>query len=356
MKIVYFGKFVAPYSTENYVTYALRELGVDVVQVEATALGTHYNVSALTRILEREAPNILLMSKPETTDAVHLLQWCKDNGIATVTWVWDLYWGYRSPIPHHFASDLLLTTDGGHDKEWAKWGANHKVLRQGIHEPEYYSRPAKGAAYDVAFIGGEIGHPSRMELLRYLRRNYTGRFVHAQDIRGHALNNLLAVTRIVVGDSYPSPYYWSNRIYEITGRGGMILHPHTYGLEAEYEAGKDYVPYERGDFAALDERIRYYLQHEGERERIRESGHSRAGAYTYTARVETLIGHMAELLGTGAGDAVADDPTALEGHNLYHGPKVRVKTWDEVIGMGSSPISEPDPPTAAPNATEGDPA
>jgi hypothetical protein len=216
--------------------------------------------------------------------------------LLTVCWQWDLFFGYRRNHPLQFKVDLLFTTDGGHPEEFRKRGYNHRVLRQGIHEPEAVKVPCK-LVQDIVFIGGRKGHGTRPRLLRWLQTTYGSRFKHHTDLRGMQLNEELGKTKIVVGDSYPSPNYWSNRIYEITGRGGFLLHPITSGLNTEFTHMEHYVGYEKENFQDLRSKIDYFLENDKERERIRLAGYNRTtGSYTYTQRVKVLLGHIEQEL------------------------------------------------------------
>ena len=118
------------------------------------------------------------------------------------------------------------------------------------------------------------------------------RFGHLPDnqVRGLPLNELYANTKIVVGDSQPSDYYWSNRLYETLGRGGFLLHPYTKGIEEEFEDGKHLVLYERDNMKDLFEKIDYYLAHDDEREKIRKAGHEHVKKhFTYKQRCIELM-------------------------------------------------------------------
>lgn len=84
-------------------------------------------------------------------------------------------------------------------------------------------------------------------------------------------------------------HYWSNRIYEILGRGGFLLHPRTVGLDAEFRDGEHYAGYDCGDWTWLRERIDYWLTHADEREHIRRTGFERMATLTYRDRCAELL-------------------------------------------------------------------
>lgn len=287
MHILYFGKFSPFHSTENYVTHALREKGI---KVTVDKLSQHAEIDVLKRLVQKHSPSLVLFSKVTCPAFEQFIPWCKSQGLPTVCWLWDLYYGYRGKGPVQFNSDLLLTTDGGHDKHFALY--NHKVLRQGIHQPDHQIFNDT-FTHDVAFVGGRTGHPNRVKLIRWLKGTYRRRFIHHTHTRGINLNKSLAKVKIVIGDSYPSNHYWSNRCYEIMGRGGFFMHPETLGFDKEYEDGTHYVSYPRMDRKKLKELIQYYITHDEEREKIRRCGWSHTGTnYTYGHRVNDLMRHI----------------------------------------------------------------
>ncbi len=296
MKILYLSKFSRSYATEHYVTHALREKGCSVTQQEIPS-----DFASCQRIALQH--DVILFSKPTARYFPELLDWCKENRLLTVCWLWDLYMNYRPERPPQFNADLLFTTDGGHKDIWQKQYPQHKVLKQGIHEPEHVLLPNDTINHDVVFVGMvRSAYKSRVRLVKHLRYRYSDRFSVYQRTRGLHLNRALAKTKIVVGDSYPSPNYWSNRIYEMLGRGAFLLHPHTEGLDTEFTKGVHYVGFERGNFSDLDDKIKYYLHHPEERELIRRAGFDHCGErHTYGHRIIELLGAIKQKLPRSAG-------------------------------------------------------
>lgn len=286
MKIIYFGNFSRTYSTELYVAYALSQKGVEVERINSINDMSFQECKSLIRSSQC---NVVLFAKLQPSWTAQLLVWCRQHKIITVCWVWDLYWGYGRPFPKQFHSDLLFTTDGGHKKEFAGRGYNHSVLRQGIHLPEHV-KYAEDYTHDVAFVGGYGKYAPRQKLIEWLAQKYGNRFIHHTHKRGLDLNKALARVKLVVGDSHPSDGYWSNRIYEITGRGGFLLHPKVVGLDREFADGVHYVSYKRDKHGELAELIGYWLGHDDERKAIQQQGFNHCGnRYTYEHRVETLL-------------------------------------------------------------------
>lgn len=284
MKILYLGKFNLHYATENYVTHALRETGHSVIPYNTSNLLRCNNLIALTA---HHKPDVVLFSKVEAAGFKEYIPWCKRNNIPTVCWLWDLYFGYRSDTPYQFNADILLTTDGGHKAYFEPY--NHKVLRQGIHKPHHQILEAD-YRHDVAFVGHGANYTQRKNLVGWLRSTYGDGFIHHTSIRGLDLNKALSQAKIIVGDSYPAPGYASNRIYEITGRGGFLMHPESDAIDKEYTKGTHYIEYPRKNMDKLKNLIQYYLDHPEQREKIRRSGWEHTGTnYTYDHRVADLM-------------------------------------------------------------------
>jgi len=218
--------------------------------------------------------------------------------IPKVLWIFDLLWETpREYLCQVFARDfdLILTTDGGHQKEWQNIGANHRVLRQGIYD-EYAFIGKKHPQYecDVCFIGNNIvWYPPRQKLIAKLQRKFKNRFKRwgeENSIFGRKLNDVIASSKIIVGDTVYSPYYWSNRIYEVLGRGGFLIHPYVPGIEEEYIPYKHFIPYEAGNFEMLKDLINFYLKKNSIRDKIRKSAFEWTKKYhLYSHRCQRLI-------------------------------------------------------------------
>ena len=69
------------------------------------------------------------------------------------------------------------------------------------------------------------------------------------------------------------------RIFKVTGCGGFLLTDYTEGIEGLYETGKEIVCF--SDFDDLIKKIKYYLKHNEEREKIAQAG------YEYSLREHT---------------------------------------------------------------------
>jgi len=299
-KILYFGDFRKPYDTELYIARALRDLGYEVMCKQEDNMIIQ-NVMSLVSEVKIYNPILVLFSKGKPIGESQLfIEELKKAKINTACWLFDLYFdlpidrgrGLRAKTAP-FNCETIFSTDGGHEKEFADLGIKKITLRQGIYDKEaiLYDREKVN---DIIFVGNDV-FKTRVLLLNSLKEKYGDRFRrfgHSNDtvVRNLPLNELYASTKIVIGDSQPSPKYWSNRIYETLGRGGFLLHPKVEGIEEEFEDGNHLVLYERDNMEDLYSKIDYYLTHDEEREKIRKAGHELVkNKYTYTDRCRDLM-------------------------------------------------------------------
>lgn len=164
--------------------------------------------------------------------------------------------------------------------------------------------------YDVIFTGAYEHHrewPYRKKLVNWLHETYGKRFHRygrpdrdqpdAKYIMGSDLNTVYANAKVVVGDSFcpnfKKTYYWSNRAFEVLGKGGFLIHPYIKGMEDYFTDKEHLVFYEFNNFEQLKKLIDYYLAHNEEREQIRRQGHEHVKAnHTFTNRLK----HMLEVI------------------------------------------------------------
>lgn len=295
--ILYFGSFDMPYDTEVYISDTFESLGHTVTRNKPSTT----SISELGDLLKQKF-DFILLSKGWFEEQDKAMKMIKDSGIPTVGWFWDLCWNtprewilWKHPL---FKADYVFTTDGG-DWDWKKYGINHQVIRQGIYEPEAIKgKVKKEYQYDVVFVGTnshktDFGWSHRPELLNFLKRYYGDRFKHfgnADGVRNLDLNDVYASAKVVVGDSVHSPHYWSNRLYETLGRNGFLVFPNIEGIDKEFIPYKHFIPYDYFEFGKLAEIIDYYLEHDEEREIIREAGFEHCKKkHTYKHRCIKLL-------------------------------------------------------------------
>jgi hypothetical protein len=157
---------------------------------------------------------------------------------------------------------------------------------------------------DVGFLGSWVsyGHrdiwPWRYDLVLALNKAYQSKFRvwprGGIPIRGWEINALYASVKVMVGDSCLAGgihHYWSDRVPETLGRGGLLVHPSVEGLRDEYTCTLP-IEYVAGDkqslLAAVDLALgisdtdRHMLVDEAI-DHVREK-------HTYRTRMQRLLG------------------------------------------------------------------
>jgi len=279
MKMVFIARFKRV-CDEEPMAKAFEACGFEVVRVEEDTT----TVNDALAVIKSVKPDFVLFTKLQIPNAGFLIKNLRRLGIPSVSWTFDLLLGHppRERVIdtfHFLRADLVLLTDAGHIKEYRGRGVNQHVLRQGIAEEFCYrGEPDEKYDFDIVFVGSKNpSFPYRQELLGFLSAQYREKFTwigkdNTFAVRGHELNKLYASAKVIIGDSMYGPHYWSNRIYEVIGRGGFLIRPYIDGLDEHFEYYKDFVPYYYGDFKGLREKIDYYLEHPEDRERIAAHG------------------------------------------------------------------------------------
>jgi len=307
MRIVFVGNFRVPFTTENDLVYSYEKLGHKVVRMQEDYVTTG---DILMEASRSDMLHYVHTHGWETKGAISMqevLRKLQRRGIPTVSTHLDTWYGLRraSDVANHpfWQTQYVFTADGG-AHEWIKsLGINHHYLKAGVVERDcFIGDRQEHFEFDVVFVGSKQYHPEwpyRPQLINWLEKTYGSRFAHFGGdgrgvIRGKQLNDLYASAKVVVGDTlclnFDRQEYWSDRIYETTGRGGFIIHPFIEGLQNDFDFDKEIIVYQYGNFDELKTKIDYYVQNDAQREAIRMAGHERTKRdHTYTNRVQQVI-------------------------------------------------------------------
>lgn len=294
MKILYIAKFKNIWD-EEIIAQAFERNGVEVIRMEERDFDL---LKALD--IAKKVDLVLIAKFNVPGDRNTFFAECKKIGVKTASWTFDLLIGHppREAVLDSFfwlSADYVFLTDGGHDKEYKKRGVNNITVRQGIAK-EYAYYNLKEEVNDIVFVGTyNPTYPYRQRTMKFLKSVYGDRFrwvgeKDSYESRGHDLNELVASTKIMIGCSMYSDDYWSNRIYELVGRGAFLITPRVRGLEKEFEYFKEIVPYDINDFSGLEQKINYFLENKKERDQIRMAGFEKVkNNYLYDDRVKQII-------------------------------------------------------------------
>lgn len=312
MRILYVGNYQQTWTTETHIALTLQDLGHEVERVQEDQLMP----GELLRHAVAWKPELLLWTrtwKGKVTQ--HDLDELKTLSIPTVSYHLDLYVGLQREGSLDFdpfwRTDYVFTPDGDPHSAavFASKGINHHWLKPGVFKGECTpGTPRDAFRFEVAFIGKTVNYhptdwPYREALITFLKENYGAWFTvygaPFRTARGSDLNDVLASTKIIVGDTlcpgFSHENYWSDRVYETTGRGGFIIHPRIKGLETEFIEHQEIAYYDYGDFDHLKRLIDWYLEHDDYREAVRAHGHHRTlHEHTYHNRLQELFDVIAK--------------------------------------------------------------
>lgn len=288
--IAYRGNFRHGFCTERHVEASLQAMGHTVVRLQEDQTTWAACVTAA------EQAQVFLWTKTWSLDEAGghaALGAIRDSGTPSASFHLDRYVGLdrEEQITHDpfWRTDAVFTADGGSAEAFAAYGVNHYWLPPAVWDAECTIGRANRRRYPerVVFVGSHpYPHPEwrpyRDELLSRLQAHLGDRFgiyprVRSQPIRGRELADLYATADVVIGDSClsgdPRPeYYWSDRIPEVVGRRGLLIHPEVVGLDEWYEDGRHLLTYPVGDFDTLLALVDEYLEDETTREAIRTEG------------------------------------------------------------------------------------
>lgn len=313
MRIAFYGNFTVDFSSESHHAKSLEALGHEVIRVQEPTL----TGGDLAKILASGCDLFVWVhthgANMATPGMRGLVSSLKARDIPIIAYHLDLYLG----IPGRFAEykddpyftqvDYFFTADG----PLAAWlnttpGAQGFYLPPGVYHEEATYEPQE-PRYDVIFVGSYGYHPEwpwRPQLIDWLIETYGDRFTLfggnrpgevAHVVRGKALNQLYASTKVVVGDTFCPGFiygpYYSDRVPETLGRGGFLIMPDVPGIEGDYFWGEHLGgPYQYDDFEILKAEIDFWLREDEQREKVRRAGHEHVKAHhTYLVRWEHIL-------------------------------------------------------------------
>ena len=239
LQVAFIGNFKPDHSTENQIRWALEEgLGHDVELLQENEV----NLTAIQSAARFS--DILFWVRTTGWLRVpdkEMLEFLGQVKIPTVSIHLDKFWGIpdrEALIGVHpfWRTKFVFTADGSRQEDFAARGVNHFWMRPAVSEVFCHpGQPWDMYRCDVGFVGARDYHreyPFRGQMVDFLEKTYGARFKHFTGIRGHALNDVYASCRVVVGDCIfaGTPHYWSDRVPETIGRHGFLIHPRVEGM------------------------------------------------------------------------------------------------------------------------------
>ncbi len=154
-------------------------------------------------------------------------------------------------------------------------------------DPEFHGRQDIAKQSPVAFVGGDHLDGPRKYILQELRERYPGSYI--DQAPSEQMSRIYSGAKIGINLSAAGDI--NMRFFEILACGTLLLTDRIKdnGLEhLGFEEGKHYAAY--GSFKEMFDKIRYYLDHEEEREAIASAGYLLVRErHTYAERIKKVL-------------------------------------------------------------------
>jgi spore maturation protein CgeB len=277
-----------PWGFENRLIPAINELG-------HTLISTDFRQER-NRLPERLAlpADLILVCKGEGLDP-HLIE---SSPCATVLWYAEQVGNDRAydetalarrqELSFNIAAfDYVFSHDPSNLPVYRQLGAEHcAALPCAAVDPALNRRLDVAKRHDVVFVGSKTSR--RLALLEAIGR--TGITVFSPEIwSGEEMNRLFNESRIVLNLHLSDLANTETRIAEVLGAGSFLL-SETLSDPDLVREGEHYGALPTGDMEGLAHRVRYYLDHEEEREAIAARGHDHIHRHhTYGQRIQQIL-------------------------------------------------------------------
>jgi spore maturation protein CgeB len=248
---------------------------------------------------------------PQTIEAVG-----RHGGCPTVNWFADDHWRFDDFTRHMApAFDLAVTTDRDSLAKYrllantrvhlSQWACNRyaygKVTSELKHDVTFVGQPhgdrretvamlaAAGLPVDCWGFGwpsGPIEHDEMVDVFASSRVNLN--LSNSSEVPGlkARLRRLLHL-----GPPKPRPPQIKGRNFEVPGCGGFLLTERVPHLELYFELDQEVAVFDDTD--DLAERVRYWLEHDAERQQVADAGYRRVMAeHTYDHRFAAIFGEL----------------------------------------------------------------
>jgi len=279
MKILHVAVFT-PTSTNVSQADGFETLGHEVIRYDyrarLQALGSmHHRDQELIDLCFRISPDIMLFSKCNGMD-FRVLEECR-NVTTTVMWYMDGLKGFNSEVRQKFVySDFIFCSVRVCFQEAKKYSSNsywHPC--EGGYDSRIHYPMDIPKIFDVVFIGCIDGYilPYRRQLKNQVE------FTAFDNIHNEQHAKTVSETKINL--SLTDGVGISNRLYKLLGAGGFVLTMPFDTMDENFTSGKDFVVF--NDPTDLKQKIKYYLEHEKEREVIALHGHNTVKKYDHIA-------------------------------------------------------------------------
>jgi hypothetical protein len=202
--------------------------------------------------------------------------------------------------------DLILSSFPHFVRQFKKMGINSEYLKWCFEHTITRKIGKQKRAHNVTYVGGfspahRKGNRVLEQLARSVKTDFWGygknTLLPKSPIRanfhGHAwgrdMYNIFAKSKIVVNRHIDISNNYANnmRMFEATGMGALLITEEKKNMDVFFKVGKEVVTYKSVD--ELIKKVKYYLKHDKEREKIAHAGQKRTlKDHTYEIRMREL--------------------------------------------------------------------
>ncbi|NQT30035.1 MAG: glycosyltransferase [Candidatus Saganbacteria bacterium] len=262
------------------------------------------NNEQIINIVEKEKPDIMLYGDFDGLVSNETLLYIKyKTATTTLHWFCDDQWRFDSFSKDYcFNFDYCITTDHSAIKKYKKIGYNNIILSQFAANQHVYKKMDIPRSLDVSFVGqphgvrrdiikaviekginiSTFGNGWKTTLLkkkwnRLMKKVFldilkfdTGMISHDMML---AVFNKSKINLNLSQNSHGIRSQMKGRHFEVPACGAFLLSSHDADLEHYYELGKEIETFDT--IEEMIDKIKYYLSHDEEREKIARAGYER---------------------------------------------------------------------------------
>ena len=181
--------------------------------------------------------------------------------------------------------DTFISGVRGSLKEGLKYNKNGFFVEQCPDEKYNFKIENIKRKYVATFIGNIHGdiHKERIHFLSETPIN------HIRGAFGHEHNEIVNQTKINFNFSPTDRAGCSVRVHKILASGGFLMSTPWDGIEKSFEVGKEIVCFETKE--QMEQKMKYFLKNEKEREKIAAAGHRRVQEYMPDQWAKNILRH-----------------------------------------------------------------
>jgi spore maturation protein CgeB len=279
------------------------------------------NNRSLIELIEKEKPDLFFHLAYTDQITPETLKYIKNKTkTTTMNWFCDDVWRFDAFTKEWcWYFDYSITMGKDTVEKYHKIGYQNVLVSQWAVNPELFQNLHLAPKFDVSFVGQP--HGQRREIIKTIKEaginiktfgygwksnGFTqfwnrfwdqypslkfklGKLSNQEMIR--VFNQSKINLNLSASSGKNTPDQFKARNFEVPGCGGFLLTSKVKYLEEYYEIGKEIICYDNLD--DMIDKMKYYLSHEEERQKIGEAGYQRTlRDHTYEKRFKEILNQV----------------------------------------------------------------